>query len=188
MIGGYLVTFSLVAGSNEGSGRVTRELPAGEINVRPKLPVNQQRLKAIAERRKAELKGSFRVFQELPEPERTLKSLFLRLLFASLTEDVDQYMSYIHPDGVRDGSVVYTRDQVRASITERNRLNEYQRFRIADVLDVKKIAVTVFRDGRYRLEAPTKIKYVEGEMYFDDTLWYVFEKSANGKWLVVELD
>jgi hypothetical protein len=124
----------------------------------------------------------------LKEPERSLKLAYLDLLVAMLDKDLGQLMSHIHPKGIRDGSQLHSHKDVEEAFHKKLSHREYSRFTLGEVLDFERLQVRELKQGRFLVTAPTKIKYVGREMYFDDSLALVFERGADGRWFVVEMD
>jgi hypothetical protein len=123
-----------------------------------------------------------------PEPERALVRQFVGLVRAMLREDVEAFMASVHPEGVRDGTKLLSHADLESGLTRAFEKKDYTKLHLADVLDLKQIQVEAKPNGRYRVATKPKIKYIDGQLYFDDELWFTFEKSKDGKWRIVELD
>lgn len=124
----------------------------------------------------------------LPEPNRTLIRQYVAVVRATLREDVAALTEAIHPDGVQDTNRKYSREEIRSLWKTTFEKKDYTKFQLRDVLDLEKIEVKAKGDGRFRVSTKPKIKYVGKDLYFDDELWFTFEKSEDGKWYIVELD
>jgi hypothetical protein len=124
----------------------------------------------------------------LPEPQRTLTKLYVSVVRAMLREDVEAFMAVVHPEGVRDGTKLLSREELESGLKRAFEKKDYAKLHLADVLDLKQIQVEAKPNGRYRVVTKPKIKSIDGQLYFDDELWFTFEKSKEGKWLIVELD
>lgn len=122
----------------------------------------------------------------LPEPEKTLLTKFVSVVQSYLNEDVAGLEKSIHPDGIRDGTTRFTKDEVVSNWIRAFKKLHYQQFKLDDVLIPDQIEIKALAEGRYRVSAKPKTTRVGAFTFFDDELWFVFEKSVEGQWLIVE--
>jgi hypothetical protein len=125
----------------------------------------------------------------VPEPNQSLKLAYIGYVKSLLDEDLDRLISCIHPNGIRDGSKTYSRPDLHRVLAASLSKLDYTLFTLSEVIDFDRLQAKKLNKDRFRLTAPTKVKYVGRELYFDDTLELVFERGqGDDDWLIVELD
>lgn len=140
------------------------------------------RYRTRANERKEEAAAALRNLDQIPESQRTVRSLGIKLVYAILEEDLAFFQEHL------EGPTDSVSDEELVGILSRHfERSDYREFRISDVFDLESISANFETKSRCTLRIPVRITYSKGKLELPNPIAFELHQTDDGGWHLASL-
>jgi hypothetical protein len=135
-----------------------------------------------ANERKEEMKDALMNLERWNEPQRTARSVGVKLVYALLEEDLAGFREHFEkPHTAPSG------EQLVAILSRHFERSDYREFRIRDIFDLESMSATIDSASKCTLTVPVRRTFSKGKLNLPNPVTFELHRASDREWHLASL-